>query len=83
MHVIYFSVWDKKTSTYGQLFPAATVGAAERSFHESLKNPEAIAAKYPDDFALYSVLVLDDESGTVVETYAPPRLVVEASSLVG
>ena len=82
MKSIYFAVYDSKTASFGQLFPAATRGSAERSFQESLKDPSSIAGKYPDDFALYAVLEFDDESGTVVTKFEPPQLVVQASSLV-
>lgn len=83
MRVKYFSVYDKKTQTFGQLFPAATIGAAERSFSESINNqPDSMAAKYPDDFALYLHCEFDDESGSIVERHDPPQLVVDAFILV-
>jgi len=82
MKTIYFSVRDVKSENFGQLFPSATRGTAERSFQESLKSPDSIAGKYPSDFALYAIFVFDDESGLVVERFEPPQLVVEATSLV-
>lgn len=78
----YFAVYDKKANLFTAPFPSHTPGSAERSLKESINNPESVHHKYPDDFALYLVFDFDDESGLVVETYEPPRLIVEASSLV-
>lgn len=82
MNVSYFSVYDKKTTTYGQLFPASTAGSAERSFFESINNDaNSLVGKYPDDFALYRVFEFDDESGQVIQNHYPPQLIVEAIDL--
>lgn len=83
MKVAYFSVYDKKARSYGQLFPSSTKGSAERSFQESIKNPDSLHGKYPDDFALYCHFEFDDESGLVESRFEPPLLIVEASALVG
>lgn len=83
MNVKYFSVYDKKTLTFGQLFPAQTMGAAERSFSESINNqPDSMASKYPDDYALYLHFEFDDESGIISQRHEPPQLVVEALALI-
>lgn len=82
MKISYFSVYDKKAMMFGQLFPSNTLGTAERSFQESVRNPESPHAKHPDDFALYHLLDIDDETGHVIESFEPPNLVVQASQLV-
>lgn len=82
MDVKYFAVYDKKSNSYGQMFPSLSMGTAERSFHDSIKNPDSQHGKYPDDFALYYVLDFDDELGTVIKTNEPPQLVIEASALI-
>jgi len=91
MRISYFAVFDKKAKLFGQAFPSVTRGTAERSFTESLKNPESQHGKYPDDFALYRLFDLDDQTGVVLndiddinETSSPPVpiLIVEASTLV-
>lgn len=82
MDISYFAIFDEKAESFGPLFPATTLGAAERSFRESISNPDSPHGKYPEDFALYRILDLDDSQGIVVETYEPPQLVVRASSLV-
>ena len=81
MNVQYFSVWDKKARSFGQLFPAQTPGSAERSFADNINSPDSMAGKYPDDFALFLVFEFDDDSGTVVNKFEPPQLICEASAL--
>lgn len=78
----YFAIFDDKTQSFGPMFPAVTPGAAERSFRESMANPDSPHGKYPEDFALYRILDLDDAQGVVDKTYEPPQLVVRATQLV-
>lgn len=80
--VPYFAIFDDKSQSFGPLFPAPTPGAAERSLRESMANPDSPHGRYPEDFALYRILDLDEFQGTVLETYEPPQLVVRASNLV-
>lgn len=82
MKIRYFSIYDKKALQFGPLFPAPTPGAAERSLRDAMQNPDAPYGKYPDDFALYEVLLFDDEQGIIDSTNEPALLVVQASSLV-
>lgn len=82
MNMRYFSIYDKKARLFGQLFPSHTPGSAERALRESMGNSDSPHAKFPDDYALYEVLTLDDETGQLVETHHPPLLIVEASSLI-
>lgn len=78
----YFAIYDKKSQHYSQLFPAPTFGAAERSFRDLVSQPDSQHSKYPDDFALYYILELDDEEASVTSVASPPQLVTEASALV-
>lgn len=81
MDINYFSIYDKKAELFGQAFPSHTPGSAERSLKESMANPDSPHGKFPDDFALYQLFVLDDSSGIITQKFEPPRLIVEASSL--
>lgn len=81
MIVKYFSIWDKKAVTFGQMFPSHTLGTAERSFKDSMSNPDSPHSKYPDDFSLYLILEIDEDTGMVSQTYEPPQLVCHASDL--
>lgn len=82
MKTSYFAIYDKKANSFGQLFPSNTHGTAERSFKDALDNPESPYGKYPDDFALYHIMDIDDESGYIIESFEPPRLVVQATQLL-
>lgn len=78
----YFAIFDEKAQLFGQLFPAPTHGAAERSLRESMTNPESPHGRYPEDFSLYHVLDFDEHEGKIIESFEPPRLVVRASALI-
>lgn len=82
MKISYFAIFDVKANSFGQMFPSQTLGTAERAFSESVKNPDSPHAKHPDDFYLYHILDLDDDTGTVLATYEPPNLVVRATQLI-
>lgn len=82
MKINYFSVFDKKAGSFSQLYAATTPGVAERAFQQTVSDPQSMVSKYPDDYALYQILSLDDESGYVVERFEPPQFVCEARSLV-
>jgi len=90
MIVSYYSVKDKKANMYQPAFPSQTAGTAERSFSEAVNNPDTMIGKYPDDFALYRLFELNDESGALHfftddlgEIILPvPILIVEGSTLV-
>lgn len=82
MKISYFAIYDDKGQSFGQMFPSQTLGTAERAFQESLNNPESIHAKHPEDFSLYHILDLDDDTGHVLESFEPPNLVVRATQLV-
>lgn len=82
MDIKYFAIFDSKAQMFGGVFPSHTLGSAERSLKESVSNPDSTHAKYPDDFSLYLLFELDDETGIISKTYEPPQLVVQASALV-
>lgn len=79
MIVNYYSVYDKKSVSFGNLFPAPTHGTAERNVSEAM-TPDSQFRKYSSDFALYHHGTFDTESG-IFEHVVPPLLLVELSSL--
>lgn len=86
----YFAVYDKKANVFGQLFPSATYGTAERSFKDSITSSDSPHGKYPEDFALYFVADFDEASGgfdfplndSGQPVFEPPRLICEATTLI-
>lgn len=61
------------------MFPAQTHGSAERSFQDSVNNPESQHHKYPEDFCLYHITEFDDE--TAEFKLSAPLQLVEATQL--
>lgn len=83
MNVQYYSIYDKKAQVFGQLFPAPTVGSAERLFTDTVNgSTDNLVSKYPSDFALYQHFEFDDSSGLIIDRFEPPRLIVEAMAVV-
>lgn len=80
----YFSIYDKKANLYGQLFPAPTIGSAERMLSEQVNRiaPDNIINRHPSDFALYYHFEIDDNTGNIVDVPSIPQLVCEASAFV-
>lgn len=58
-----YSVFDKKTASYGNPYPAKTDGEANRMFAAAVNTPDIIISLHPADFALYAVGSFDDQSG--------------------
>lgn len=83
MNVFMLSVYDKKAEVFGMLFPANTIGAAERMLTDQVNRAadDNMVSKYPSDFALYQIGVFDDNAGKFIELFDPPRHVCEASAL--
>lgn len=81
MIIGYYSIWDKKARTYGQLFPSQTKGSAERAFADNVNTAESMANKYPDDFCLYQIFEFDDDTASIINVYDPPLVICEALAL--
>lgn len=81
MNIQYFSIWDKKARSFGQMFPSQTKGSAERAFSDNVNQKDSMANKYPDDFALFQICEFDDDTGAIVNKYEPPLLICEATAL--
>lgn len=85
MKLYLFSVYDKVSKMYVDLFTSQTREAAQRSFNSAAMNRNTMLAKYPADFALYCLGEYDNATGEVsgmptpelvqncVEIYFPPE----------
>lgn len=85
MKLYLFSVYDKVSKMYVDLFTSQTREAAQRSFNSAAMNRNTMLAKYPTDFALYCLGEYDNATGEVsglstpelvqncVEIYFPPE----------
>lgn len=67
-----FTVLDTKTEAFLPPFYALTVGAAIRSFGDTVKDPSHHFAIHPDDFVLYHLGAWDDADAVFdpLENYA-------------
>lgn len=61
MKVLLFSVYDKITGTFGEVFAAPNVGTAVRRFNYVLKN----ASECAGDCDLYKLASYDWNQGTI------------------
>lgn len=74
MKLYLFSVYDKVSKMYVDLFTSQTKESAQRSFNSAAMNHNTMLAKYPSDFALYCMGEYDNATGEVVGM-ATPELV--------
>jgi hypothetical protein len=66
-----FAVYDAQVKTFMRPFYGRTVGEAERTFGDAVRNPESDWAKHPQDYSLFKLGEFDDESGLLVSEVAP------------
>lgn len=78
----HFAIYDIQSEHYASVFAAPTLGAAERMFRDSVNKPDSPHAAHPNDYRLYYMYDLDDETGLVKQEQTQPFLVCEGLSLV-
>lgn len=76
-----YTVFDKKTSSYGNLMLSSHIGEMTRSLERALADAESAIAKWPSDFALCRVGQYDQAKG-VITPVTPPEVVLEVAALV-
>jgi len=62
---IVFAVFDKKGSIYQSFFFARSVADAIRSFTTAVNDPNTQLNQFPDDFELYKVCEINDDTAIV------------------
>ncbi|AXH77922.1 MAG: nonstructural protein [Microviridae sp.] len=60
-----YSVRDAKTESWSPLYQAVNHPSAIRAFADMCKNPQTTLASHPEDYAMYHVGYLDDQTGVV------------------
>lgn len=71
MKLYLFSVYDKVSKMYVDLFTSQTRESAQRSFNSVALNRGTMLAKFPQDFALYCLGEFDNSTGEVVGVPVP------------
>jgi len=74
------AVYDVKSGQYDRPLLFLTLGEAERSFADAVKDPQTLINKHPADFRLDCIGSFDTESGELIPN--KPVIVVEAAQLV-
>ncbi len=62
-----YAIKDNKVG-FGQIFTAENKYTALRAFGEAVNEPKSMYAKFTNDFALYEIGELDENSGVITST---------------
>lgn len=73
------TIYDKRAVNYGPPMCFQTLGIAERSFGDSVNDPNNIMYKHPDDFSLMHIGTFDTDTGTMKNEHG--RILCEAAQL--
>jgi len=76
-----YSVFDRKTLSYGQPFFTHQDGAAVRMLSDAVVDPSTLLSKHPADFVLFKIGRYDDQLGQL-SPIAPIEHVIDVVSLV-
>lgn len=76
-----FTVFDSAAKRYLPPFTAQTVEVAIRRFRESLKDPQHVFARFPEDYTLFHIGSFDAEKGLLIPLVTPHSLGVALSFL--
>lgn len=69
-----FSVRDSKVGAYNTPWFQKSIGEAERSFNELVKDEKSMVSKYPDDYDLYFIGDYDDQTGVFSPLDTPQHI---------
>lgn len=78
MRTQVFAVKDNVAGLFQLPFYSPSKGAAERTFKDSLTDPQSPAARHPEDYDLYYVGEFDDEVGVLISS--EPEFLLTGSS---
>lgn len=77
MIINLFSVYDEKAKAYMPLMSYNTVGQATRAFYDAVDDPQTGLSKHPEDYKLYKLGIIDDNTGEITSVF-PPELIASA-----
>lgn len=73
------SVKDRALDAFSRPFFVPSVGVAERSFQDEVRNPESEMSKHPEDYDLYLLGTFDEAMGTF--NCSHPTLMIRAQDV--
>jgi hypothetical protein len=65
-----FTIFDSVSEKAGNIFTTATIGEAERQFHDALENAQegSLFSTHPEDFSLHLLGQFDESKMEIVDT---------------
>lgn len=63
----YYAIYDKIAKTYSGLFEQQNDAVASRLFEQQQKNKESLISMKPEDFQLFYICTMEDESGEIFD----------------
>lgn len=76
-----YTLFDKKTTAYGEIIQNEHLAEVIRMFVKLLKNPETKIAAFPEDYALYQIGQYDMATGRLEPAHQPIFLMEIATLL--
>lgn len=74
------SVYDEKAKAYMPVMCFNQIGQARRAFYDAVEDPQTGLSKHPEDYKLYRLGVLDDNTGEIT-TIIPPEVLASATDV--
>lgn len=81
MPKLLYSVKDNKAGIFLPIFVSANDVCASRELQSTMRNPDIQISFYPEDFDLYYMGYIDDNTGKIVQAQNEPRFILGAISL--
>jgi len=78
-----FTIKDSKAEIYMQPFFQKTIGEAERSFTTLAQDQKSTVSMYPEDYDLYYLGEMDDQTGKIQSLDTPSHVVKACNLKIG
>ena len=63
----YYAIYDKVAKSYSGLFEQQNDAVASRLFESQQKNKDSFISMKPEDFGMYYICTVEDETGEIVD----------------
>lgn len=63
----YYAIYDKVAKSYSCLFEQQNDAVASRLFESQQKNKDSFISVKPEDFGLYYICTMEDETGEIMD----------------
>lgn len=76
-----YGILDEKAQAFVKMQFFQTDGIATRQFSDAVRDPKTFLNQHPEDYSIYVLGEIDDETG-LVSPIVPPILITRASAFV-